>query len=131
MTGVYPFVHGVRRNATERLSEANRTLAEVLSENGYATQALVATFVLNRQFGLAQGFDAYRDVKPAKGGRSAGDQRRGDQVCSNAIEALRGMSKNRFFLWVHFYDPHFPYVPTRPNLTKNRSEEHTSELQSH
>jgi arylsulfatase A-like enzyme len=44
-----------------RLSEEIRTLAEVLAAKGYRTAAVIASFVLDRRFGLMQGFDFYDD----------------------------------------------------------------------
>jgi arylsulfatase A-like enzyme/Flp pilus assembly protein TadD len=113
MTAVYPYVHGARQNGTGRLAESNVTLAETLKATGFATQATVASFVLNRQFGIAQGFDVYHEVvRPATGDpRSA--ERRGDEVCDDALAMLRDLAGQRFFLWVHFYDPHFPYLSSR------------------
>ena len=113
MTAVYPYVHGARQNGTGRLAESNETLAETLKAAGFATQATVASFVLNRQFGIAQGFDVYHDVvRPATGDPSSAE-RRGDEVCDDALAMLRDLAGQRFFLWVHFYDPHFPYLSPR------------------
>ena len=59
MTGNYPPVHGVRDNGSYRLPEGQLTLAEVLEGHGYETAAFIGAFVLDRSFGLAQGFDTY------------------------------------------------------------------------
>ncbi len=109
MTGVYPFVHGARRNGTTRLSNANVTLAETLKANGASTAATVASFVLNRQFGTDQGFDTYHDViiSGAKDAQKA--ERKGDDIADDALDLLRNVAGQHFFLWVHFYDPHDPY----------------------
>jgi arylsulfatase A-like enzyme len=61
MTGLHPPAHGVRDNGTFRLSESTVTLAEILKSQGYETAAFVGAFVLDRRFGLAQGFDVYDD----------------------------------------------------------------------
>jgi arylsulfatase A-like enzyme/Tfp pilus assembly protein PilF len=114
MTATYPYVHGARRNATNRVAEGNVTLAEVLSNAGYTTRAVVAAMVLDHKFGLAQGFGAYRDVVAHTEGDPMEAQRPGDEVCNDAIEILRAAASQRFFLWVHFYDPHYPYVARRP-----------------
>ena len=113
MTGLYPFVHGARKNGTYRLADANVTLAESLRAAGFDTRAVVASFVLNAVFGIAQGFDSYHDV-PAGGGPIAiHAERRGDEVCADALQALREAATKRFFVWVHFYDPHYPYESHR------------------
>ncbi len=110
LTGLYPFVHGARQNGTGRLAPGNQTIAEVLAERGFGTAATVASFVLNARFGTAQGFAQYHDVQ-AGGGNEA--ERRGDEVCDDALRLLAGLKDRPFFLWVHFYDPHFPYLSPR------------------
>ncbi len=113
LTAVYPYVHGARENGTGRLADSNLTLAEALQAAGLATQATVASFVLNLQFGIAQGFDVYHDVvRPAVGDPNRAE-RRGDEVCDDALGMLRALAGGRFFLWMHFYDPHFPYLSPR------------------
>ena len=65
MTGLYPAGHGIHENA-RRLPDATPVLAERLKGAGYRTAAVVASFVLAKQFGLARGFDVYDD-RPARG----------------------------------------------------------------
>jgi choline-sulfatase len=104
LTAVYPFVHGVRHNVGYRLGEGNATLAEVLRSAGYRTAAYVAAFVLSRDTGLDQGFETYDDA-----GRRP--ERTADEVCDGALGWIRRHADESFFLWVHFFDPHFPYEP--------------------
>jgi len=61
MTGNYPPVHGVRDNGRYRLLEEQETLAERLKAEGYATAAFIGAFVLDRRYGLDQGFEVYDD----------------------------------------------------------------------
>ncbi len=123
MTGLYPYVHGARQNGTGRLPDANLTLAESLKAAGFATQATVAAFVLNTQFGIAQGFDVYHDVTPATATNPLNAERKGNEVCDDALQMLQGLSTGpRFFLWVHFYDPHAPYESARvPDVNSPRA----------
>jgi arylsulfatase A-like enzyme/Flp pilus assembly protein TadD len=118
MTGLYPFVHGVRRNGVDHLPAAANTLAEVFKAAGFATAASVASYVLDPRFGLAQGFDVYHAVPPPQtGADQSSAERKGDRVCDDALELLRQRAKQRFFLWVHFYDPHYPYEsPRHPDI---------------
>ena len=60
-TGTFPPFHGVRDNGQFYVSEDLTTLAEVLKANGYRTGGFVGAFVLDRRWGLAQGFDTYFD----------------------------------------------------------------------
>jgi arylsulfatase A-like enzyme/Flp pilus assembly protein TadD len=109
MTAVSPYVHGARRNGSGEVPAANLTLAETLSAAGYRTLAVLASFVLDRQFGLAQGFEFYHDLPLGTADNPMPLERRADFVADDAIGLLRSHSTERFFLWVHFYDPHFPY----------------------
>jgi len=113
LTSLYPYAHGARHNGTGRLADSSVTLAETLRDAGFHTQATVASFVLDRKFGTAQGFEVYHDVAPTEPGDERNARRRGDVVCDDALAMLRSMVRDRFFLWVHFYDPHYPYISAR------------------
>ncbi|MDJ0849241.1 MAG: sulfatase-like hydrolase/transferase [Myxococcota bacterium] len=111
MTGVDPPRHGVRHNSVHRLGAELPTLAERLAGAGYATAAFVGSLVLDRRFGLARGFAVYDDR--TGGGVSASTgyaERPADQV-ADAVLAWLAEAPDRFFLWVHFYDPHASYAP--------------------
>ena len=56
-----PTLHGVRHNGIYRLEEDVDTLATRLQQQGFATAAFVGAIVLDRQYGLARGFDRYDD----------------------------------------------------------------------
>lgn len=111
LTGVYPFVHGARDNSVFRLPDAQETLAEAMKQAGYTTVAEVAAEVLDRQFGLAQGFDVYTDTR---GPTAGGHERPGSVIAERAVARLSGLKDRPFFLFLHFYDPHLPYAPPEP-----------------
>lgn len=134
VTGLYPRHHGVARNAM-RLPDQNQTLAEFLKSQGYSTAAFIGSFALASVFGLNQGFDVYDEsfmgdpskyigrslVINMKDGKTlealepdtrTGDITRPAEDVKASFE--RWLSKNKdhkFFAFVHFYDPHFPYLP--------------------
>lgn len=121
MTGLYPYHHGVRANGLYRLGDGYKTLAEILAENGYATGATVSASVLESQFGLAQGFGEYDDRMEEKeeGEKEENPlpqvaERAADKTTERAEAWLRAHAPDKFFLWVHFYDPHFPYEAPDP-----------------
>lgn len=60
LTGLYPARHGVN-DAQRRFSRANTTIAELLSDAGWATFAVVANFQLQAHMGWDQGFQVYND----------------------------------------------------------------------
>lgn len=127
MTGTYPFVHGVRENGTQLLSEQSVTLAEILHDAGYATHAIVASFALDPRFGLAQGFDTYDPAVSAAGTNPASGERNAEEVVDHGIEALGVLAGGPFFLWTHFYDPHYPYE-SRVNPDASPAEAYADEI---
>jgi arylsulfatase A-like enzyme len=132
-TGLHPRAHGVVKNGY-LLAPERRTLAEALRAAGYATAAVVSSFAVDAKFGLAQGFEVYDDDFPAEGASvkqrrweglavAGGFDRRADAVGARAISWLarerpRG---RRFFLWVHYFDPHAPYDPPEPHKSRFRA----------
>jgi len=122
-TSLYPATHRVTHNA-ERLPDERRTLAEVLARRGYATAAVVSSFVLDAKFGLAQGFAFYDDELDRAHSSidreewrghwiEGGFDRTADETTRRAVDWLEhGRDpKAPFFLFVHYFDPHDPYVP--------------------
>jgi arylsulfatase A-like enzyme len=114
LTGLYPFEHRVHTNGDFRLSDRAQTLAEVLQSRGYRTGAVVGAFVLDRRFGLAQGFDSYDDAISDK--RTSGSfgfaERQAPAVTDAALAWLSDQPADRpVFLWVHYFDPHAGYEP--------------------
>jgi len=122
-TGTYPLYHGVRDNGGFYLDESHHTLAESLKNKGYATGAFVAAFVLDSRWGLDQGFDYYYDnfdLTKYKTVSLDSVQRRGDEVLAEVYKWLENQSQQKFFAWIHLYDPHTPYDPPEPHKTEYR-----------
>jgi arylsulfatase A-like enzyme/Flp pilus assembly protein TadD len=116
MTGTYPFVHGVRQNMFDQVDRASTTLAETLQIHGRETAAHVASVILRRRFGLKQGFRIYTEPEGLVSQTVAGAELRADEVCSAALQTLNEFAtppRRPFLLWVHFYDPHYPYRSDR------------------
>jgi arylsulfatase A-like enzyme/Flp pilus assembly protein TadD len=119
-TGLYPFAHGVRNNGNFYLGEGVPTLATVLKRQGYRTAAFVGSFVLDRRYGLARGFDTYDDRMRGGDERviALEAERRGDRTALALQAWLQAQAPQAagapFFVWLHLYDPHEPYRPPRP-----------------
>ena len=118
LTGLYPMKTGMHDFSANRLPEGTPTLATELKAHGYDTGAVIAAAVLDHRFGLNTGFDFYYDHF---------DFSRLDETNLDAMErpanvvvdeALQWLKSRRgaapFFLWVHLYDPHYPYAPPPP-----------------
>ena len=120
-TGTHPLYHGIRDNGGFYLDEKHITLAEALKTNGYSTGAFVGAFVLDSRWGLDQGFDYYYDnfdLTKYKSISLDSVQRRGDEVLVEAFKWLEKNYQDKFFAWIHLYDPHTPYNPPEPYKTQ-------------
>ena len=118
LTGTFPSWHGVRDNGGFYLGEEQVTLAEVLRENGFRTGGFVAAFVLDRRWGIAQGFDRFFDNFDFDKFDQAPSmdyiQRPGAEVVDRALEWIAEDRERPFFAFVHLYDPHTPYQAPEP-----------------
>lgn len=112
MTGLQPQHHDAgsrlivdgtfHSDQISRLDENHTTLAEILSEAGFRTAGFYTNTFLSPSFGLHQGFDEYQGFEPLT---------RAATVVDQALEWLAPTRDERFFLFVHFFDPHSPYRP--------------------
>jgi choline-sulfatase len=118
LTGTFPAWHGVRDNGGFYLDDEQITLAEVLRDKGYRTGGFVASFVLDRRWGIAQGFERYFDEFDLERFKDQPSmdaiQRPGGEVVDKALEWLGADRDKPFFAWVHLYDPHTPYEAPEP-----------------
>lgn len=124
-TSNYPFATGIEDNGQE-VRPNTVTLATVLKAHGYHTAAFVGGFVLDRRFGLSQGFDEYDssfDLHRQQGRDTGEIKRLGEDVARAAIVWLNDNSDPRFFLFLHLYDLHKPYnFPATFHLRNGESE---------
>jgi len=136
LTGTYPMFSGMHDFSANKLSPLQPTLASVLKQAGYQTGAVIAAAVLDSRFGLNQGFDFYYDHfdfsrldetnldEMERPGNVVAD------VTLNWLEKdwLAKNSQKKFFLWMHLYDPHFPYHPPEPYTKEYASHLYDGEI---
>jgi len=106
-TGLYPYHHGVRFLLDRRkavLDTSMVTTAEVFKQAGARTAAFISAVPASSDFGFDQGFDVF-DEEFEKSGRIA--QRNGKETADRAVAWLK-RTNDKFFCWVHFFDPHDP-----------------------
>ena len=103
LTGAFPERSGLRDNGFGRLAKGIPTLAEILAAQGYDTAAIVAAPVLDHRYGLSRGFASYDDALGPIVSRKATD------ITDRALAKIRARRKAPLFLWVHYFDTHFPY----------------------
>jgi arylsulfatase A-like enzyme len=119
MTASPPPYHGVRDNGAFVADERLETLAESFSAAGFSTAAFVSAFPLTERFGLDQGFDVFEEPRGRGAEARNMNEERGDVATSKALAWLGNLEPNEpFFVWVHLFDPHFPYEPPAPFDTR-------------
>ena len=111
LTGLYPVHHGARHNGTHTLPDDVPTLAESLSNAGFDTAAVVSALVLDSRYGLDRGFGRYDDDLVTGERVVVGMLRETDaaNTVARALTWLESPRDGRWFLWVHFFDPHSAY----------------------
>lgn len=98
-----------------RIGRQVRTMAETLKTAGYLTAAFYSFdyFAPGDHRGFERGVDVYRadraSLHRAVNGpmESRGSSSR--EMADDAIAFFEGHQSGKFFLWVHFYDPHLSY----------------------
>ena len=112
LSGRTPGEHGLRENGLAALSPGVPLLAEQFARAGYRTAAVVGSRILDRRFGLDRGFAVYDDRMVAERvGEFGYPEREAAAVVDAALGWLAGEgAAGPRLLWVHFYDPHGPYL---------------------
>jgi arylsulfatase A-like enzyme len=123
MTSTYPSTTGVRYSPRRPLASNHRTLAEMLSAAGYQTGAVVANATIGRRLGFDQGFDTFVESWTTASGQSSTrrlekapgkikELTNATTVTDQGLQVLQSFDSSRpYFLWLHYIDPHGPYVP--------------------
>jgi arylsulfatase A-like enzyme/Flp pilus assembly protein TadD len=128
LTGELPIDHGVHLNIDSRLAADQLTLAEVLRAEGFATGAVISSFVLDRGFGLDQGFDDYLDDLGGEGVMLSVPERAGEDASRLAVQWLARNRDRDGFLFLHYYDPHALWAPPEPWATRYADDPYAGEI---
>ncbi len=102
MTSLYPSEHGIK-TPWQRYAVSVPVLAQILKQNGYYTGLIVDNSQLSHT-GMGWGFDS----------RDFSFDKKADVLTQKAINWLIKNKDKRFFLWLHYLDPHGPYRPPQP-----------------
>lgn len=125
-SGVDPQAHRVLSyrsadsgGAIDVLAESNETIAEQFKRAGYSTHALLKSIVVDKERGMAQGFDSFTIVNPKT---SQADGPSGSELTDAAITHLKAMQAagTPFFTYLHYMDTHSPYKAPEPYYSKYR-----------
>jgi arylsulfatase A-like enzyme/Tfp pilus assembly protein PilF len=130
-TGTYPMLSGMHDFAANKLGPSQPTLASILKERGYATGAVIGSAVLDSRFGLNRGFDFYYDhfdFNRLQESNLEEMERPGNLVADATLEWLGKNYQKKFFLWMHLYDPHYPYRPPAPFAAEYKERPYDGEI---
>jgi arylsulfatase A-like enzyme len=100
MTSVLPGAHG----GTDMKQGFNRSVpavAELLKAQGVATHAVTSHLYVSKTFGLDAGFDSMNFRQ----------DRLAENVANHAMDLIDRFGDRPFFIFLHFYDPHWHYAP--------------------
>jgi len=110
LTSTYGSTNGVMRRTLDiKVPLHYDLLPELMQRAGWNTLGVVSNISLSEKFHFDQGFDRFAV--------HAGDQCRADAVTTRATDLLAERDTSKpYFLWVHYLDPHAPYVPPRRHI---------------
>jgi arylsulfatase A-like enzyme len=119
-----------------RIAPGQRMIAEAMKDLGYTTAAFYAYLYFNRadQRGFERAVDYYDDscaalhVNVNGPAESVGSSSR--QMADKGIAFLRAHGQEKFFLWMHFYDPHlnFERHPEAPDFGNTQTDLYDGEI---
>lgn len=120
LSGTFPPFHQVRDNDIYRVPKDLPWLPSILKQHRFRTAAMVAAFPLRSGVGFSRGFDYFGDHLEAPPGSLAVTavhtvgvaSRRGDRISQEfRLWLEKNHGQEPFFVWLHYFDPHFPYEP--------------------
>jgi choline-sulfatase len=130
LSGRLPGVHGVRDNVGYHFDAAAwSSLPLVLKQAGYATGGAVSAYVLRGETGISRGFDFWdSQVAMQLSAGLAQSRRPGQETARLALDWLRGVAGQPFFLFLHLYEPHSPYTPPEPFASRYKDSPYDGEI---
>ena len=140
LAGLATSTHGVEQFTGARFDAESKTLAEILSGEGYRTLGVFSGPYLHPAFGLSRGFERYMsadgDVVCVAGDCDTGEEALSDdeavkaahveahasvtspQVTQRGLDFIRSVRDAPFFLFLHYFDVHFDYAPPEEYAAK-------------
>jgi arylsulfatase A-like enzyme len=94
-------------NNGDRFNHKTPLLSDMLRRKGYVSGAFVSLGVLARAFGLADDFEQYNDDFSNTNGRF---YKLASEVNAVALPWIEQNKNKKFFAWIHYSDPHEPYI---------------------
>jgi arylsulfatase A-like enzyme len=98
--GTWPRIHGSTNNSTKITNRQLPYLPQLMKEAGYSTAAILSAEHLGKALETFPGFDS---LKYPQGSRPS------NRTLRVALRWLQANQAQKFFLWIHLWEPHGPY----------------------
>lgn len=108
LTGLNPVKHKVFSSVMHSLDPSMITLADRLREKGYLTAAVTGGGIMGSFYGFPKGFDSYNERLTRIQGTTA------QKIGELAVSWLEKNGDKPFFLFLHTYQIHGPFLPPPP-----------------
>jgi arylsulfatase A-like enzyme len=108
LTSQYPSRLNIT-NLISRLEKQHLTLAEILKERGYKTCAVISHLLLQKKYGLDQGFQTYNEDNISEEFHNHYSIS-SPGITEDALQFIEKHKKKKFFLLLHYFDPHYIYI---------------------
>lgn len=127
LSGLAPREHGLLFNG-ETISPGVTSIVDIFAQAGYPTAAFVSGFPLVGGLGFRSAFDVYDDNMSETGfprpkgselvsglkrmltGDLTSWRRDAEATSARAIRWLDAQRGSPYFVWLHYFDPHLPYL---------------------
>ena len=119
-----------------RIDPSMRTVGEAFHDLGYTTAAFYAYlyFKLDDRRGFERGIDFYDDRRAALHVNVNGPMESvgssSQEISDDGIAFLQAHGQEKFFLWMHYYDPHLNYQrhPEAPDFGNRQADLYDGEI---
>ncbi|MBA4494478.1 sulfatase [Paenactinomyces guangxiensis] len=114
MTGKNPYQHGIVNMKTVPISSRLISLAQILQKQGYQTAAVDCNHKITGQPNpwFKKGYHTYSDPSER---RQTHLNLPAQEINQKAIPLIKKHRNHpNFFLFLHYWDPHYPYQPDPP-----------------
>ena len=121
LTGLYPHSHGIRNNDHNNITPGVTSLQEILQSHGYIT---IGNAIEMRATDIKKGFHAFnllrwrimnkikRSIKKTINWKYRADT--AEILTDFAIKYIKKLENKKFFLYLHYIGPHWPYDSPKP-----------------
>jgi hypothetical protein len=118
LSGLYPKNHGANTRK-DRLAEEINLLPEILGRVGYTSYAFVANGNAGERVGFNQGYKDFFSYRESVKKDKSNIHVRSDEINETVLNVIRQLEeRSKNFIYVHYVDPHAPYIPKEKHFSK-------------